>query len=144
MSKKKLEDAARHNNNNNNNINSNESLFWHILVHANDCSSSVSLVDTIFEGFGSSPEHFRETCVCFLLSTSSPPADISSYGYGQCQLSGAAGLNSGYQSGHSCAKACRGAAPTVGNPARLLLRPPGKECLTTRYLKPFLNVQYVI
>lgn len=54
------------------------------------------------------------------------PAGISSHGYGQCQLGGAAGFNSGYQSGHSCAEACRGAAPAVGNPARLLLCPPGK------------------
>lgn len=53
-------------------------------------------------------------------------ADISSYGYGWCQFSGAAGLNPSYQSGHSCAEACGGAAPTVGNPARLLLCSSGE------------------
>ncbi|MED6264495.1 hypothetical protein CHARACLAT_015563 [Characodon lateralis] len=52
--------------------------------------------------------------------------DISSYGYGQCQFSGAAGLNPSYQPGHSCAEACRGAASAVGDAARLLFSSSGE------------------
>lgn len=54
------------------------------------------------------------------------PPDISSYGYRQCQFSGAAGLNPSNQSGHSCAEAGGGAAPPVGDPAWLLLGSPGE------------------
>lgn len=86
----------------------------HILMHAN----TLVFAPHLFQ------EHFTSRAMKLVLV--SCPAGISSHGYGQCQLSGAAGLNSGYQSGHSCAKACRGAAPAVGNPARLLLCPLGK------------------
>lgn len=55
-----------------------------------------------------------------------PSTDISKYGYGECQFSGATGLNSGDQSGHSCAQTCRGAASTVGDSAWILLRSSGK------------------
>lgn len=55
-------------------------------------------------GFAALSEHFTTRAMKRVLV--SWPAGISSYGYGQCQLGGAAGLNSGYQSGHSCAEAC--------------------------------------
>lgn len=69
-------------------------------------------------------------CFSFFLSRLRPTVhvtvDISCHGYRQCQFSGAAGLNPGYQSGHSCAEARRGAASAVGDSVGLLLGPSGK------------------
>lgn len=62
-------------------------------------------------------------------------ADISSYGYWRCQFSGAAGLNPSYQSGHGSAEACGGAAPTVGDAARLLLCPSGEGIVSNNWNK---------
>lgn len=94
----------------------------------------------------------NSTFVCLSppTSLSHSPADISSYGYGQCQFSGAAGLNASHQSGHSCAEACGGAASPVGDPARLLLGPSG-ECVYQCEAKARrrshgekMNVQYIV
>lgn len=103
-------------------------LFWKVLLQAQ-------------------PELFtdRKNKFCFLsVSPSLPPllcfpADISSYGYGQCQFSGAAGLNPSYQSGHSCAQACGGAAPAVGDPARLLLSPSGEGMISKKRNKVYIK-----
>lgn len=103
-------------------------LFWKVLLPAQ-------------------PELFtdRKNKFCFLsVSPSLPPllcfpSDISSYGYGQCQFSGAAGLNPSYQSGHSCAQACGGAAPAVGDPARLLLSPSGEGMISKKRNKVYIK-----
>lgn len=74
-------------------------------------------------------EQWNSSLVCLFLlphPLTYSPADISSYGCGRCQFSGAAGIDPSYQSGHICAEACGGAAPTVGDPARLLLCPSGE------------------
>lgn len=112
-----------------------------------DCSSSVSLVDTIFEGFGSLPEHFRETCLFFTLNLFSP-----------LQIYPAMDMDSANSVVLQALTQATSQDTAVLKPAEEQLRQwetqPGfysvllvkndVQYLTTRCLKPFLNVQYVI
>lgn len=118
-----------------------------VLTYCNTCkwppcsSPPLFCFTSLPEGLAASSEHFTVRPMKRVLA--SRPAGISSHGYGQCQLGGAAGLNPGYQSGHSCAEACRGAAPAVGDPARLLLCPLGKVSKSDRQCLNVFHSMYI-
>lgn len=151
LSKKKLEDGARHNNNNN--INSNESLFWHILVHANRLQQ-FCLFGGHFFGWNNfwriwfSARTFQgNLCLFLTLNLFSP-----------LQIYPAMDMDSANSVVLRALTQATSQDTAVLKPAEEQLRQwetqPGfysvllvridVQYLTTRCLKPFLNVQYVI
>lgn len=148
---KRLVDAARHNNNNNN-MNSNESLFWHILVHANRLPQFCLFGGHIFWRIWFSARTFQdqtnETCVLFLTLTPFSPLQI--YPAMDMDSANSVVLQALTQATSQDTAVLKPAEEQLrqwetqpGFYSVLLVRNDVRY-LTRRCLKLFLNVQYVI